>query len=94
MTIWDNTTEAAAETVSDGLVIVKKYGNRKLYCTRTSRYINHPELVGMVKAGPVLVVDNKTGADVTVSTLLRALADNAETHALTAEDVRKLLQGA
>jgi polyhydroxyalkanoate synthesis repressor PhaR len=46
--------------------IVKRYGNRKLYDTRESRYITLEEIASYVRDGEdVTVVDNRTGADLT-----------------------------
>ena len=46
--------------------VVKKYGNRRLYDTVDSRYINLAELAALIKAGEeVLVEDATTKADLT-----------------------------
>lgn len=46
--------------------IVKRYGNRKLYDTRESRYITLDEIAGYVRDGEdVTVIENETGADQT-----------------------------
>ncbi|MSP56427.1 MAG: hypothetical protein EXR69_12610 [Myxococcales bacterium] len=46
--------------------IVKKYGNRRLYDTVESKYINLAELAALIKAGDhVLVEDATTKADLT-----------------------------
>jgi len=43
-------------------VVIKKYGNRRLYDTAESRYVNLDDLAAMVRAGKdVRVVDAKTG---------------------------------
>ena len=45
-------------------MLVKKYGNRRLYDTAASRYITLEELAAIVKGGDeVRVVDAKTGED-------------------------------
>lgn len=57
-------------------VLVKKYGNRRLYDTARSRYITLEELAGIVKAGDeVRVVDAKTGEDLTTSTLAQIIIE-------------------
>jgi polyhydroxyalkanoate synthesis repressor PhaR len=46
--------------------IIKRYGNRKLYDTRESRYITLEEIAGYVRDGEdVTVIENETGADQT-----------------------------
>ena len=45
-----------------GTVVIKKYGNRRLYDTAESRYVNLDEIAGLVRQGKdVQVVDAKTG---------------------------------
>ena len=51
-------------------ILIKKYGNRRLYDTAESRYVNPDELAGLVRRGnDVQVVDAKTGHDLTRVTL-------------------------
>ncbi len=46
--------------------IIKKYGNRRLYDTRRSRYVTLEEVLEIVAAGEeIQVVDAKTGEDLT-----------------------------
>src|SRR6266581_6663000 len=50
--------------------LIKKYANRKLYDTRTSRYITLDEIAGLVRDGhEIKVVDRDNGADLTQVTL-------------------------
>jgi len=56
--------------------VVKKYGNRRLYDTRASRYINMDELLDLVGAAGddgVRVLDAQSGEDLTERTLTHAL---------------------
>ncbi len=47
--------------------VIKRYGNRKLYDTRESRYITLDEIAGYVREGEeVSVIENQTGTDLTV----------------------------
>jgi polyhydroxyalkanoate synthesis repressor PhaR len=60
----------------DGIVLVKKYGNRRLYDTAASRYITLEELAAIVKSSDdVRVVDAKTGEDLTTSTLAQIIVE-------------------
>lgn len=51
-------------------VVIKKYGNRRLYNTTTSTYENIESLAGMAKRGENFIVyDAKSGDDITRSVL-------------------------
>lgn len=50
--------------------LIKKYANRKLYDTRTSRYITLDEIAQLVRDGhDIKVVDRDNGSDLTQVTL-------------------------
>lgn len=58
-------------------MIVKKYGNRRLYDTSDSRYITLEELAAKVRSGSdVQVVDAKTGKDLTQATLTQIILES------------------
>jgi polyhydroxyalkanoate synthesis repressor PhaR len=58
-------------------VLIKRYANRKLYNTQTSRYITLKGIAELVEAGDeVRVIDNETGDDITNVTLSQILLDN------------------
>jgi len=60
-------------------VIVKKYGNRRLYDTTNSRYINQDEVAQMVREGhEVQVVDAVTGKDFTRLVLTQIVVQHAK----------------
>ena len=61
----------AAKDAGDGeAVVVKKYANRRLYDTSTSRYVTLEDLALMVREGRDFVVqDAKSGEDITRSVL-------------------------
>ena len=60
-------------------VVIKKYGNRRLYDTAESRYVNLDDLAAMVRAGKdVRVVDAKTGRDWTRVTLTQIITEDAK----------------
>jgi len=57
-------------------VLVKKYGNRRLYDTEQSRYITLEELAGSVRQGKdVRVVDARSGEDLTTGTLAQIIIE-------------------
>jgi polyhydroxyalkanoate synthesis repressor PhaR len=50
--------------------VIKRYGNRKLYDTELSRYVTIEEVASHIRNGiSVRIIDNKTGEDITSSTL-------------------------
>jgi polyhydroxyalkanoate synthesis repressor PhaR len=60
-------------------VVIKKYGNRRLYDTAASRYVNLEDIAGLVRAGCELkVVDAKTGQDLTRLTLTQVITEDAK----------------
>ncbi|HEY4220373.1 MAG TPA: polyhydroxyalkanoate synthesis regulator DNA-binding domain-containing protein [Myxococcota bacterium] len=57
-------------------VVLKKYGNRRLYDTNASRYITLHEVEEMVQRGTdVQVLDAKTGDDLTKEILVQIILD-------------------
>ena len=59
-------------------VLIKKYGNRRLYDTASSRYVNLDDLAAHVRAGKdVRVVDAKTGQDLTRVVLTQIITEDA-----------------
>ena len=64
---------AKREKDDDGRVVIKKYANRRLYNTASSSYITLEDLAKMVREGTDFVVlDAKTGADITHQILTRS----------------------
>ena len=60
-------------------VIIKKYGNRRLYDTSSSTYVNLDDLAKMVRNGTdVQVVDANTGEDLTRVTLTQIIVEDAK----------------
>ncbi len=59
-------------------VLIKKYGNRRLYDTAGSRYVNLDDLAALIRAGKdVRVVDAKTGQDLTRVVLTQIITEDA-----------------
>jgi polyhydroxyalkanoate synthesis repressor PhaR len=64
------------QTAAPGVVLIKRYANRKLYNTATSRYITLKGIAELIEAGDeVRVIDNETGEDITSVTLSQILVD-------------------
>ncbi len=57
-------------------VIIKRYGNRRLYNTETSSYVNYQDLIKLIRDGhDIQVIDSKTKADVTKSVLMQVILE-------------------
>ena len=57
-------------------VIIKRYGNRRLYNTETSSYVNYQDLTKLIRDGhDIQVIDSKTKADVTKSVLMQVILE-------------------
>ena len=73
------------------MLIVKKYGNRRLYDTSASGYVTQAEIAAKIRAGEdVRVVNAKTGADLTAPTLAQIIFEDR--HAAQLLPVPLLLQ--
>ncbi|MGA7078693.1 MAG: polyhydroxyalkanoate synthesis regulator DNA-binding domain-containing protein [Terriglobales bacterium] len=60
-------------------VVIKKYGNRRLYDSSSSRYVNLDDIAGFLREGKdVQVVDAKTGRDLTRVTLTQIITEDAK----------------
>ena len=60
-------------------VLIKKYGNRRLYDTSNSRYVNLVDIAEMVRNGAeVSVVDATNGEDLTRVTLTQIIVEDVK----------------
>ena len=60
-------------------IIIKKYGNRRLYDTAGSCYVNLDDIARFIREGKdVQVVDAKTGRDLTRVTLTQVITEDAK----------------
>ena len=65
--------------VRPGLIVIKKYGNRRLYDTSGSRYVNLDDIAALVRNGKdVQVIDAKTGEDLTRVILTQIILEDAK----------------
>jgi polyhydroxyalkanoate synthesis repressor PhaR len=63
-------------------IVLKKYGNRRLYDTSSSRYVTLVEVEQMVQGGADIVVfDAKTGVDITKEVLVQLLLERDDARA-------------
>jgi polyhydroxyalkanoate synthesis repressor PhaR len=80
---------------SNGIRLIKRYGNRKLYDTLESRYITLDEIARLVRAGSdVKVIDNENGDDLTAITLAQIILEEEKRHSsvLSIGLLRELVQ--
>jgi len=65
--------------VKTSTVVIRKYGNRRLYDTAASRYINLDDIAAFIRQGKdVQIVDAKTGRDLTRVTLTQVITEDAK----------------
>lgn len=77
---------------AEDVTVIKKYKNRKLYDTDSSRYVTLSDIYALFQEGKaVKVVNNVTDEDVTVNILLQALAEKSKGQ--TRSDVASALVG-
>ena len=71
--------ESGRSLMKAEVIVIKKYGNRRLYDTAGSRYVNLDDLAALVRAGKeVRVVDAKSGRDLTRVTLTQIITEDAK----------------
>lgn len=67
---------AKKPAAADDRVIIKRYGNRRLYNTETKSYVNYQDLIAIIRAGnEIQVIDSTTKADVTKSVLMQVILE-------------------
>src|ERR1700675_2617285 len=60
-------------------ILIKKYGNRRLYDSSNSKYVNLEDIAAFIREGrDVKVVDAKTGQDLTRVTLTQIITEDAK----------------
>lgn len=68
------------------IITIKRYANRKLYNTETSKYVTLPQIAELVKEGRVIqVIDNATKNEITDRVLLQALVQSEQEQELSLE---------
>ncbi len=67
-------TKARGET--GDRVVIKRYGNRRLYNTETKTYVTYQDLLQIIRAGnDIQVLDSTSKADVTKAVLIQAILE-------------------
>ncbi|MBV8049738.1 MAG: polyhydroxyalkanoate synthesis regulator DNA-binding domain-containing protein [Acidobacteriaceae bacterium] len=68
-----------ADSDQSAPVTIKKYGNRRLYDTVASRYVNLDDIARLIREGrEVKVLDAKTGTDLTRVVLTQIITEDAK----------------
>tara|TARA_A100001037_G_scaffold125685_1_gene113928 strand:+ start:1057 stop:1701 length:645 start_codon:yes stop_codon:yes gene_type:complete len=86
---------AMADSDKNDPITIKKYANRRLYNTSTSKYVTLDDLAQMVKAGTEFqVVDAKSGDNITRSVLTQIIfeEENKGQNLLPISFLRQLIQ--
>jgi polyhydroxyalkanoate synthesis repressor PhaR len=69
-------------------VLIKRYANRKLYNTTTSRYITLKGIAELIELGEdIRVIDNETGEDITHVALSQILVDHERSNSAASRTV-------
>jgi polyhydroxyalkanoate synthesis repressor PhaR len=75
-------------------ILIKRYANRKLYNTATSRYITLKGIAELLDTGEeVQVVDNETGEDITSVALSQILVDSERSNKQPSETLLSQILG-
>jgi polyhydroxyalkanoate synthesis repressor PhaR len=70
-----NKKEATPEPAA-AYIVIKRYGNRRLYNTETRSYVNYQELLEIIRTGhDIQVIDSTTKADVTKAVLVQLILE-------------------
>jgi polyhydroxyalkanoate synthesis repressor PhaR len=57
-------------------ILIKRYGNRRLYNTKTRSYVNYQDLIKLVRDGQdIKVIDSSTKEDVTKAILIQLILE-------------------
>ncbi len=61
---------------NSGQLVIKRYGNRRLYNTETKTYVNYSDLANIVRNGSdIQVIDSTTKEDVTKAVLIQMILE-------------------
>lgn len=83
----------ADEKSAENTILIKKYGNRRLYSTESSSYITLAELEDLVHSGvSIQVVDASTGEDITAQILTQILVEGGKAKNLPIKFLEKIIQ--
>ena len=82
----------AQEAEKKAARMIKRYSNRKLYDTESSKYVTLEEIAHMIKAGEeIVIIDNKTKDDLTAVTLTQIIYEEEKRKSRMPLDMLKKL---
>lgn len=68
---------------NDNTVVIKRYGNRRLYNAETGSYVTYQDLIAIIRTGhDIQVIDSTSQADVTKSVLMQAILEEEKNQSL------------
>lgn len=71
------------QPVNDNTIVIKRYGNRRLYNTETGSYVTYQDLIAIIRTGhDIQVIDSTSQADVTKSVLMQAILEEEKNQSL------------
>ena len=74
-------------------IIIKKYGNRRLYSTESSSYVTLTELEEVIKSGrEIQVLDSKSNEDLTAQILTQILVEGGAAKSIPVDFLEKLIR--
>ena len=77
----------------DGKIVIKKYGNRRLYSTYDSRYLTLKELEELVRNGEnIIVIDVATEEDITSQVLTQILVEGDQAGKIPVQFLQKVIR--
>ena len=80
-------------TTQDNRILIKKYGNRRLYSTETSSYITLSELEVIVRSGQsIQVVDASSKEDITSQVLTQILVESGKAKSIPVVLLEKMIR--
>jgi len=69
--------EMEGKTKEEGVILIKKYPNRRLYNTASSQYVNLEDVAKMIRREKdIKVVDSASGNDITKDVMLQIIAES------------------
>jgi polyhydroxyalkanoate synthesis repressor PhaR len=83
MTKRAKTTKSAHSDSTSDRILIKRYGNRRLYNTETSGYVNYRDLIKLIRDGhDIQVIDSRTKLDVTKAVLMQVILEEEKNHSV------------
>ena len=71
------------QPANDNTVVIKRYGNRRLYNTETGSYVTYQDLIAIIRTGhDIQVIDSTSQADVTKSVLMQAILEEEKNQSM------------